>query len=62
MMINNVNSNKKTVGNLYKEATDMFVKQMEDLKKRPLTDQEKEKAHNLAVVVSNGVLKDLKII
>lgn len=62
MMISETNPPKRTVGDLYSKATEMFVKQMEEYKKRPLNEKEKQEARNLAVLVSKGVLKDMKLI
>lgn len=55
--------NKKyTVSDVYREATKMLKKEMEDLGKKPLSQSEEIKMKELARVLSNSVLKEMKII
>ncbi len=56
-------SNKKyTVADVYREANRMLREEMQSIKKRPLTQSEEIKMKELSKVISNGVLKEMKII
>lgn len=52
----------KTIDDLYEESTKMMIKEVEKLKGRSLTQREIENARALAKVLSQGVLKDMRIL
>jgi hypothetical protein len=55
-------SKKYTVADVYQEANKMLRDEMQSIKKRPLTQSEEIKMKELSKVISNGVLKEMKII
>jgi len=50
-----------TVADIYTEAARMVREEFQGLKKRPLTPEEETKMKELAKVISNTVLKEMKI-
>lgn len=55
--------NKKyTVSDVYREAGRMLKEEMHNLKNKPLTRSEEIKMKELAKLISNAVLKEMKIV
>lgn len=55
--------NKKyKVSDLYRAANKMFKEEMQGLKKKPLSQTEEIKMKELAKLLSNTVLKEMKIV
>ena len=55
--------NKKyTVSDVYQEATKILKEEMQSIKKQPLSANEEIKMKELARLLSNNVLKEMKII
>ena len=55
--------NKKyTVSDVYQEATKILKEEMQSIKKHPLSANEEIKMKELARLLSNNVLKEMKII
>lgn len=55
-------SKKYTVSDVYREAAKLFNDEMQSIKKRPLTPGEETKMKQLGKILSNTVLKEMKII
>jgi len=53
---------KYTVSDVYKEAGKMLKTEMQNIKKRPLSKTEEIKMQELARVLSQSVLKEMKLI
>ena len=53
---------KYTVADVYKEASLMLTEEMSSLKQRPLNDTEKIKLDKLAQLISQNVLKEMKVL
>jgi len=51
-----------TVADLYAEAAKMVRSEFSGIKKRPLTETEEVKMNELAKLISNTVLKEMKIV
>ena len=52
----------RTVGELYKETERMIQREMEELKKRPLSSKEKSDSEKMARIMANHVLRQMGII
>lgn len=57
-----VKAKKYTVADVYKEADKMLKEEMSGLKKRPLNSDEEIKMKQLGKIISNLVLKEMKVI
>ncbi|OGC22987.1 hypothetical protein A2291_00860 [candidate division WOR-1 bacterium RIFOXYB2_FULL_42_35] len=57
-----VKEKKYTVADIYKEASALLTEEMQGIKKRPLSDVEKTKMDKLAQLLSQTVLKEMKIL
>ena len=53
---------KYTVGDVYKEAAQMLKDEMRQLKQQTLTPSEEIKMQQLAKLLSNMVLKEMKVV
>ena len=53
---------KYTVADVYQEATRMLKEEMQGIKKKPLSKSEEIKMKQLGKVLSQTVLKEMKII
>lgn len=53
---------KYTVADLYAEASKMVTQEYSTIKNRPLSASEEIKMKELAKVISNSVLKEMKLI
>jgi hypothetical protein len=53
---------KYTVSDVYKEAGKMLKDEMQSMKRRPLSKTEEVKMQELAKALSQGVLKEMKLI
>ncbi len=56
------NPKKYTVSDVYREATKMLKEEIQSIKNRPLTASEEIKMKELGKVLSQTVLKEMKII
>ena len=61
-MIEKTKGKTYTVGDLYAEATKVVKAEMQAVKKEPLTTEEEIKMEKLAKLISNTVLKEMKIV
>jgi hypothetical protein len=61
-MIGKVKPKTYTVADLYAEAARMVKQEMQSIKDRPLTAAEENKTKELAKLISNSVLKEMKIV
>ncbi len=57
-----VNPKKYKVSDVYQEAARLLKDEMQSIKKRPLTASEEIKMKQLGKLLSNTVLKEMKII
>lgn len=57
-----IKTKKYTVADVYKEADLMLKEEMSNLKKRPLNGDEEIKMKQLGKIISNLVLKEMKVI
>jgi hypothetical protein len=55
-------SKKYRVSDVYQEAAKMLKEEMHSLKNKPLTQSEEIKMKELAKLISNAVLKEMKIV
>lgn len=61
-MIEKTKPKTYTVADLYAEAGRMVTQEMQTIKNRPLTSAEEAKTKALAKLISNSVLKEMKIV
>ncbi|MBU0671550.1 MAG: hypothetical protein KJ732_00815 [Candidatus Margulisbacteria bacterium] len=53
---------KYTVADVYQEANKMLTEEMSSIKRRPLNNSEETKMKQLGKLISNMVLKEMKVI
>ena len=61
-MVSKIGKKTYTVKDLYKEANNLLKDELQGLRKKPLSKSEETKMNELAKLISNTVLKEMKVV